>query len=541
MATTSTHVDAPAARGTSGRSWRLAPPALVVLGWLAALPLVGDYGNPDGPSYAIVARLWLQGSWADAVNAYWGPLLSWLAVPFLAVGVPDLLALRVVLLLGALACLVPLRALAHRAGAGERATDLALVATAPLLVYAASFGLYADVLMAGALLRSLELATRREVREDPWLLVRAGAWAGVAYLARAYAVPVVLVSIPLIALTHVLTSPEADRRLARAVRHAAMLLAGFALVGGSWAVVLSLSEGEPTFSTSAGFNADLVAPGSAGNPFNRPGLHEPVRAGGLSGWEEPSQLPIPLRSDAGSAGTGGELGERDASQRAELAVANARIAVGSVLRRGAPLALLAALALAAVVGGRRRASSALFAPLLTGAVAAGGLLAIIAIERYLWFPILAAVPAAALGLDVVLARSRRLGLAVGAATILLMVLAAAHGLLPRVGAHEEVTVAAATLEDTPSLGRVATIDSWQRSHLLCFHTDCTYLGRPDAETVAAVGTELRAADVDHLLVWGDDVRELPGLAEHVDRRSDLTILRVTADGFEPHLVFDDLP
>jgi hypothetical protein len=537
-ATTSARTAQPAA----DRTWRAAPAVLLVVGWLVALPLVGAYGNPDGPSYAIVAELWLEGSWGDAVNAYWGPLLSWLAVPLLAVGVDGLLALRIVLLLGALGCLVPLRALARQAGASDRATDLVLLATTPLLVYAASFGLYADVLMAAALLRSLELATRSGAFADPWLLVRAGAWGGVAYLARAYAVPVVLVMCPVIAVIGWWCADRGAVRIVAAVRAAALLLAGFVVVAGPWAASLSLAEDTPTFSTSAGFNADLVAPGSAGNPFNAPGLYEPVRDGGLSGWEEPSRLPIPLRADAVEDG---ELGERDTGQRIELAVANGRIVVGSLLRRGAPFLGLALVALAAAVVSRRRPEPALLAPVVAGAVAAGGLVLIIAIERYLWFPILALVPASAVGFDVLFhGARRRFALPAGAVLVVALLATSAHGLLPRVGEHAEVTAAATALDDE-DLGRVATAESWQRTHLLCFELDCTYLGRPTATDVGSAAGELRDAGVDHLVVWDGDLDAIDGLAEVATAAGadpgggdGVTVLTVTDEGLAPGLRVD---
>src|SRR5258706_3649627 len=54
--------------------------------------------TPDGISYISVAQKYLDGNFSDAINGFWGPLLSWLLVPFLAVGIPSLLAPEVVLL-----------------------------------------------------------------------------------------------------------------------------------------------------------------------------------------------------------------------------------------------------------------------------------------------------------------------------------------------------------------------------------------------------------------------------------------------------------
>ncbi|MHC4720172.1 MAG: hypothetical protein ACYSYT_06835, partial [Planctomycetota bacterium] len=52
--------------------------------------LVGHYRyqiNPDGISYISVAQKYLAGDFAGAINGYWGPLYSWLLMPFLYFGI----------------------------------------------------------------------------------------------------------------------------------------------------------------------------------------------------------------------------------------------------------------------------------------------------------------------------------------------------------------------------------------------------------------------------------------------------------------------
>jgi hypothetical protein len=504
-----------------------APAAVLLALWLLALPATQHYGNPDGPSYASVAELWAAGEWSTAVNAYWGPLLSWLAAPLVLVGVDPLFALRLVLLLGALATLPPLRVLALRAGASSSATTATLVATAPFLVYASQFGLYADVLMAAALLRSLQHLTDPDAPGSPGRGLRAGAWAGVAFLARAYAAPVALVALPLGSLLQRWGPRPAS--LAGVGRLAGLSLLGFLLVAGSWSAVLSVAYGEPTYSTSAGFNTELVAPGSAGNPYNVRGLYPPPRDGAVSAWEEPSRLPVPRRGDADQREATGEVGHR-----LDLAVANARIVVGSLLRRGAPFAALALFAVAAAARRRTLPDPAVTVTLLTAAVFAGGLTLVIAIERYLWTPILLTVPAAAVGLDLLVGARRRRLVPAGIALALLLTATSAHGLLPRLGAWTEVTAAAEAIDEAGGLdGWVATADSWQRTHLLCHRVGCQYVGRPEARTPEAAAAELRAAGVDHLVVWAGDEDRL-GL-EPSTVGTTLVVFSITDDGLEPAL------
>jgi hypothetical protein len=542
-ATTTDRHGAPSPVRTGPRH-RPGPAALLAVLWLLLLPFTHHYVNPDGPAYAEVAARWADGSWAEAINAYWGPLLSWLAAPLVAVGVSGILALRLVLLGGALAVLPVVRRLAHRAGASDGATEAVRLGLVPFLVYTALFGLYPDVLFAAALLWSLEFAVRGSGLRDPRWPAVAGALAGVAYLARAYAVPVVLVVFPLIALLHRWGPTRPPWPTVR--RWLGAALGTFLLVVGAWSTVLSVSYGTPTFSTSAGFNAQLVAPGSAGNPYNVRGLYEPPDDEVVSAWIEPSQLPVPLRSGVASLddrpGEGPSDGLTDAvGDRIGRVVANARIVVGSLLRRGLPIVALVAVAALGFVRRREMPSVAVVASLLTGAVAVGGLTLIIAIERYTWIAVLAAAPTAAVGLDRLLAGRRQRGLPIAAVVLVgVMFVTSVHGLLPRVGAMSEVTRVARTIGDEPVLaGRVATVDRWQETHRLCADVGCQYLGRPEARDADAAASELAAAGVDHLVVWSGDEDDLPGLPE-VDGDRELTVFAVTEDGLQPTYRVGDL-
>ena len=40
--------------------------------------------NPDGVSYISIAQKYLSFQVKDAINGYWGPMLSWLMIPLLA-------------------------------------------------------------------------------------------------------------------------------------------------------------------------------------------------------------------------------------------------------------------------------------------------------------------------------------------------------------------------------------------------------------------------------------------------------------------------
>src|SRR5262249_16414459 len=58
--------------------------------------------NPDAVSYLRIAQYYLEGNSALAISGCWGPLFSWLIMPFLAVGATPLLAARLAMGISAL-------------------------------------------------------------------------------------------------------------------------------------------------------------------------------------------------------------------------------------------------------------------------------------------------------------------------------------------------------------------------------------------------------------------------------------------------------
>ena len=70
--------------------------ALAAAGWINRQAL-----NPDGVAYMRIASYYAPGKMDLAVSGYWGPLLSWLLVPWLKAGVTAVAAARIVMALSA--------------------------------------------------------------------------------------------------------------------------------------------------------------------------------------------------------------------------------------------------------------------------------------------------------------------------------------------------------------------------------------------------------------------------------------------------------
>jgi len=255
--------------------------------------------NTDGIAYLRLASYYAHGQTELMISGYWGPLLSWLAAVFLKLGCAPWLAGRIVVGLSAvvfgLGSLGLLRSLALPAGAVLAGFILAAGASVLWSVEYVS----PDLLVAG-----LVLLAMGRMLSPSWLAQRksaalAGLLWGLAYLAKAVALPLALGISASLAGLWLLSQPGAGRAIRRQFAITSLV---FLLVAAPWIGVLSVKYGGLTFSTSARIAHALAGPPDVERyhptmrTFHRP---EPGR---VTSWEEPSRMPYrfwsPLASRA---------------------------------------------------------------------------------------------------------------------------------------------------------------------------------------------------------------------------------------------------
>ncbi|MBI5800388.1 MAG: hypothetical protein HZA92_06620 [Verrucomicrobia bacterium] len=266
--------------------------------------------NPDAVAYCRIAGYYAAGQTELAVTGYWGPLVSWLMVPLLKAGAVPLVAARVVMafsgvvfLAGALSVFRSFRLpnVALRTGACIAAVwsvfwsvrhitpDLllaglvALAVSATVKMFLAPCRRLAVAVLPDAKREGAAIASRRHARHA----IAVGVWWGLAYLAKAVALPLALLTTAGLAVLAM-----SGRRELRAELAARLGLAwlGTALVAAPWIAVLSLHYGQFTFSTTGPIAHALAGPGEqAGHHRAMTTLHQPD-AGRVTQWEEPSRM-----------------------------------------------------------------------------------------------------------------------------------------------------------------------------------------------------------------------------------------------------------
>jgi len=243
-----------------------------------------DVLNTDAIAYLRIANYFSAGEFDLAVNGYWGPLLSWLMVPFLKFGIPPLIAARLAMLVSTVIFAFGANRIMSLFGLSRRSRVLGLVMVCLAAAVWGSQNITPDLLLAGLALVALSFTMPAFKEQDSRAAGFAGLAWGAAYLAKAIALPWAVLIIGSYSLIQ-------WRRRKAFLFSAAMIGAGIAIVALPWITNISIKSGHLTFSTSGRIAHALAGP--AGEVRYHPTfvtLHHP-KPGRLTSWENPVELP----------------------------------------------------------------------------------------------------------------------------------------------------------------------------------------------------------------------------------------------------------
>lgn len=277
-------------------AWHLAPIVVLYAYFWFGYHFLLDHRyqiNPDGVGYISVAQKYAAGQFFDAVNAYWSPLYSWLLVPLLKMGIEPLLASKILGLLIGAATIIAMWRLARFTGIPRVAAMVICAAGIPLIVDAAYMVITPDLLIACAILFYIASFCNPR-RPTHWTsALRLGLLMGLAYLAKAYALPFVVAHFGLIRLIEIIKGGPPRYRW-KLMGASLVTLAALALVVGAWSTALKHKFGYYMTGSSGRYNLILDAPDDPTLHEPRPhqvifyGFLAPPNDTAISEWEDPT-------------------------------------------------------------------------------------------------------------------------------------------------------------------------------------------------------------------------------------------------------------
>ncbi|MHC4122211.1 MAG: glycosyltransferase family 39 protein [Planctomycetota bacterium] len=264
----------------------------LLLGWI----LLSYYRyqiNPDGISYISIAQKYLSADFCNAINGWWGPMISWLLSPLLAMKIEPLLAAKILNLIIGVVAIIMVRSLLKKFSDSVWVEYVILLTLIPIILSFAMGDVTPDLLLmtlVGIYLYNIFDSNYTKTRKKGWLC---GFWGGLGYLTKSYAFPFFTVHFLVMNVLHYFRIKTKDERKTVLVNFLSGLIV-FAIISGIWVGLISKKYGEFTFGTSG-----KTAFGSqASKGFHWLGVYwqgflEPSNETAISVWEDPSYLKVP--------------------------------------------------------------------------------------------------------------------------------------------------------------------------------------------------------------------------------------------------------
>ncbi|HUT61493.1 MAG TPA: hypothetical protein VNA25_26900 [Phycisphaerae bacterium] len=245
-----------------------------------------DALNPDGVAYIVNAQHYAAGQFDLAVNGWFGPMLSWLLVPLIWLGVDPILAARLLGVLFGLAFAVGVVAMTRGLGGGRLAL-LAFVAALLLALRTVAAEITPDFLLAVGLTWYFVLASDLAAAPTARRAFFAGLVGGACYLVKAYAFTFVAAHLVMTFALRGLLLRKASRAPGGLKAFAAAVV-GLLVLSAPWIAVVSAQEGALTVSVTARRAPHAWGPLPRNTHWPTYSLQRP-REGRLSVWENPAE------------------------------------------------------------------------------------------------------------------------------------------------------------------------------------------------------------------------------------------------------------
>lgn len=273
---------------------------------LVLLPLFRYQINPDATSYIKIAEKYASGDFKNAINGYWGPLLSWMIVPSFWLNINPLLWVKTlqILLVGVLIVttyIISLRnKITDKKGVLLVCGVLGIIGLSWALPNPITPDLLVVVLVGILLLLILEYKKMQSLTKLGIALI---SFAGVLlYFAKTAGLFIYLGTISCLILYSWLANKNSFKQKFALIKPWLFALVLPLVLILPFVGAISYKYRHPTIGTSGQYNFYLTGPNTIGHPMLTQGLISPQNSTAISVWEDISFAKVrewsPLESHA---------------------------------------------------------------------------------------------------------------------------------------------------------------------------------------------------------------------------------------------------
>ncbi len=246
----------------------------------------------DAVLYLGIAEKYVRGDVSNAINGYWGPLLSWLLVPFLAAGSSHVFAINSLNVIFGLLTITGVWKFSFRFEITETIRSIILVPLVPILLFI-SLIQPMDFLLLCILVYYLSIIFHKDYPVKSSYAALSGFLGACAFFSKPYGFPFFISHFLLMNACHYYGSSSRDTRR-KLLRSMCIGFVVFFLLSGVWIALISSKYDRFTFSNMGRGVFASLGPGSEhetlekGDPIFFEGFFEPPNETAVVIYEDPS-------------------------------------------------------------------------------------------------------------------------------------------------------------------------------------------------------------------------------------------------------------
>lgn len=237
---------------------------ILILYLILGLILIGYYQhqiNYDGLGYILTAEKYLGGDFYGAVDAYWGPLISWLLIPFLYFNQAPAYALystKILSLIIGFFTLIGVRQLSLRFEMDELVRTTVLLTMVPVLIYFSLKTFTPDLLGVCLMVYYFAIIFNPKYPDKVSNGLMCGVLGALAYFSKSYFFIFFITSFLALNLLHFYY--RKDHPKIKISRNMIMGFIIFLIISSVWIGLISSKENKLTFGTSGEYNYAKFGP-----------------------------------------------------------------------------------------------------------------------------------------------------------------------------------------------------------------------------------------------------------------------------------------
>ncbi|MHB8092085.1 MAG: hypothetical protein ACYDH8_10890 [Syntrophales bacterium] len=245
--------------------------------------------NTDAPTYIAIAEKYATGHISDAINSFWSPMISWLMVPFLLLGMEGLVAFKFIGLIAGVFAFFALKKLLLDFSVSEDVSHILMLGLFPAFYAFTLITVNPDFLLAVILLFYMQKIISLDYGKSYRNSIVCGLLGAAAYLTKGFAFPFFVSHFTAMNLFRYFATVDLFHR--KRIRASFLLgLSSFMLISVLWISIISLKSGRVTFNDAGSYNYKLIVRDHWRMPFDRIGFIAPPDPMAGSVWDNPNLL-----------------------------------------------------------------------------------------------------------------------------------------------------------------------------------------------------------------------------------------------------------